>query len=109
MSLSKQDAVDYLRKQVPDFAKKTHPIIVSSGEKIRWGEVPTLKDVEDVLYDLLLLYVDGFILPPSKLFRIEKFDIKGEEHVRIVFKMESDGSPVMISTEELAVKSKKEK
>jgi len=99
--MSLQDSLNYLREQVPDFAKKAHPMIMKSRKKEPWLGIPTLEDVKQDLY-FLLSWIGKDKLPSGYLsfFHIERFDTKGDKHVKIMLKTESGRSLVMISSED---------
>lgn len=104
--MSLEDAINYLREQVPAFAKEVTPVLVYLRRKMRSRitgafptiAFPTIEDVEGELYRLLEDWNDDTEYIENSFLRVEKYNHYGETRMRMI---------LIVDSEELAAKPPK--
>ncbi|MBA7483467.1 hypothetical protein ES707_18982 [subsurface metagenome] len=93
--MSLEDAINNLREQVPAFAKEVVPVLVYLRRKMR-GRItgaklfPTIKDVEDELYDLLEDWDENTKFTENSFLRVEEYNHYGETRMRMMLIVDSE-------------------
>lgn len=95
--MSLEDAINYLREQVPAFAKEVTPLLVYLRRRMRGkitGAFPTIKDVEGELYGLLKDWNDDMTFTWNDFLRVEKYKYRGQTRMRMMLIVKKISPPI---------------